>query len=422
MITRTVKIQLVAFVVITVLGITYTGIRYVGLDRFFGGGGYRVSMALAESGGIFENAEVTYRGYAIGRVGTLSLTPEGVDVELVIGDQSPPIPADLDAVVANRSAVGEQYVDLRPRTNSEPYLEPGDRIPQDRTSTPIPTQDLLNSVDGLARSVPLDSLRTVVNELGTAFAGKGTDLQVLLDQGSALTTAAVDAQPQTLALLRDLQTVLDTQRAQGSNIAGFSTDLDLVAEQLATSDPDLRRLLVTGQEFGAQVDALLQQSAGDLSTTIANLGTVTNVLAPRQTQVRSLFQLLPALSAAGFTVAPGDGTAHFGLVLNINDPFPCLQGYEGTYAELQAAKAADPDFSDVTDEPGGFNTNVSCTEPVGSTIDVRGAARAPTPSGSPDFAAVAVPGAGFQQGGPAQDSQLLLGQLSSLLNRLLFGG
>ena len=419
MISRLVRIQLVAFIVITVVGITYTGVRYVGLDRYFGGGGYRVTMSLAQSGGIFENAEVTYRGYAVGRVGELELTPDGVDVELVIGDAAPPIPADLDAAVANRSAVGEQYVDLRPRNDSGPYLTGGSTIPEDRTTTPLPVQDLLNSVDSLARSVPLDSLQTVVRELGTAFAGRGNDLQVLLDQGSALTTAAVDAQPQTLALLTDLQTVLDTQRAQGSNIVDFSQSLDLVAEQLQTSDPDLRRLLDTGQQFGAETDALLQRSAGDLSTVIANLNTVTDVVAPRQTQIRSLFQLLPALSAAGFTVAPGDGTAHFGLVLNINDPFPCLQGYEAANADLAASGRAGTVGTDAL--PGPFNTNVACTEPVGSTIDVRGAARAPTPSGSADFAPTAVPGPGFALGSPQNDTGVLVDQLTGLVNGLLFG-
>lgn len=423
MITRTVRVQLVAFIIITVVGITYTGVRYVGLDRYFGKGGYRVTMSLAQSGGIFENAEVTYRGYAIGRVGPLTLTRDGVDVELVIGDAAPPIPADLDAVVANRSAVGEQYVDLRPRTDSAPYLLGGSTIPVDRTTTPVPTQDLLNNVDNLARSVPLDSLQTVVRELGTAFAGRGKDLQVLLDQGAALTTSAVDAEPQTLRLVSDLQTVLDTQRAQGSNIVDFSASLRLVAEQLQSSDPDVRRLLDTGQQFGAETDALLQASAGDLSTTIANLDTVTKVVAPRQNQVQTLFQLLPPLSAAGFTVAPGDGTAHFGLVLNINDPFPCLQGYEASNAEISAARTeAGADTIGTIPVPGSFNTNVGCTESQGSTIDVRGAARAPTPSGAADFTPTPVPGPGFTLGGPQQDSGLLIGQLTSLFNRLILGG
>ena len=38
---------------------------------------------------------------------------------------SPKIPADLEAEVRSVSAVGEQYVDLRPRTDSGPYLQNG---------------------------------------------------------------------------------------------------------------------------------------------------------------------------------------------------------------------------------------------------------------------------------------------------------
>ncbi|MBY8852911.1 MlaD family protein, partial [Saccharothrix sp. MB29] len=59
--------------------------------------------------------EVTYRGVPVGRVGPIRLVDRRVEVELRITAGAPPIPADLEAVVANRSAVGEQYVDLRPR-------------------------------------------------------------------------------------------------------------------------------------------------------------------------------------------------------------------------------------------------------------------------------------------------------------------
>jgi len=51
-------------------------------------------------------------------------------------------------------------------------------------------QRRLSDVVGLVASVPLPQLRTVVNELGTAFAGTGGELQRLLDSTSALTDAA----------------------------------------------------------------------------------------------------------------------------------------------------------------------------------------------------------------------------------------
>ncbi|WP_127784000.1 MlaD family protein [Rhodococcus sp. X156] len=417
---KLVRWQLVAFLVITILGITFTGVRYVGLDKYLWSSGYSVQMELQNSGGIFENAEVTYRGVAIGTVGPLTLTDRGVSVELLINDNTPDIPTDLKAVVANRSAVGEQYVDLQPNTNEGPFLSSGSVIPMDRTAVPVTTEKLLSSVDQLVRSVPVESLRTVVSELGTAFNGLGPSLQRLLDQGNLLTTTAIDNQPQTLRLISDAQTVLDTQRSEGSSIIGFSRDLQLVTQQLQASDPDLRRLITTGQSAGSEVGALLDSSSASLANTVANLGTVTTVTSARTDGLRAINQLLPAVAAAGFTSAPGDGFAHFGLVLNVNDPFPCTAGYEGTYQELERQRAANPAFNDYYDK-APLNTNAYCAEPNGSPISVRGTQHAVAQPGSPVLPPVQSGGAGYNSGALSQDSGVLVNQLSGLLNRLIFG-
>jgi phospholipid/cholesterol/gamma-HCH transport system substrate-binding protein len=396
-ITTFVRRQLVAFVVVALLGMAYVGVKYVGLDRYFGGGGYRVSLQLASSGGIFSNAEVTYRGVPVGRVGALTLTPDGVAAELIIADTAAPIPSSLTAVVANRSAVGEQYVDLRPDTDRGPFLGQGSVIAADRTQVPIPTEVLLTNLDGFVRSVPLNSLQTVVSELGQAFQGKGTDLQRLLDQGNTLTDAATAALPQTLALIKDGRTVLDTQNAQRPAIQSFSADLGLIARQLQASDPDLRRLITTGQASGAQVSAFLGASAAELSALVANLLTVTDIASPRQTQIRTLFQVLPDIISGGFTTVPGDGTAHFGAVMALNDPPVCTAGYEGTAAIVAAQQAKDPAFDD-SKSTAPLNTAAYCAEPRGSPTSVRGAQNAPRPGVA---AAVAAPGTGTPAAGGA---------------------
>jgi len=166
---------------------------------------------------------------------------------------------------------------------------------------------------------------------------------------------------------------------------------------------------------------LLDTTAPQLSTTLANLATVAGITSPRTTGLRTLNQLLPAVSAAGFTVAPGDGFAHFGLAFNINDPFPCIAGYEGTYAELQRQKAANPNFDDYTTQVP-LNTNAYCAEPNGSPISVRGSQHAKQLPGSPTVPAVVQPGgAGFKLGPLSANSGVLLNQLTGLLNQLLFG-
>ena len=85
MLTRATRIQLVTFAVIAVLVIGYTGFHYANLGRFFGlRGYYTVQMDLANAGGIFPEADVTYRGVSVGRVGAVRLTSTGVEADLNI--------------------------------------------------------------------------------------------------------------------------------------------------------------------------------------------------------------------------------------------------------------------------------------------------------------------------------------------------
>ena len=176
MITKRTKVQLMVFVLITLVGVSYVGARYARLDRLLFDDSYRVVAHFQESGGIFEGAEVTYRGISIGKVGDMVLTEQGVDVLLDIDNDTAPIPADTGALVGNRSAVGEQYVELQPNVDDGPFLEDGSEIADAETDTPISSTKLLVDLDRMVNSVNKDSLRTVVSEMGRAFNGTGESL------------------------------------------------------------------------------------------------------------------------------------------------------------------------------------------------------------------------------------------------------
>jgi phospholipid/cholesterol/gamma-HCH transport system substrate-binding protein len=364
-ITRKIRVQLAVFLLIAAVGVTYVGGRYAGLDRLFGAGGYRVTVQLADSGGIFENAEVTYRGVAVGRVVDLRLTSTGVGVELDIDDTAPPIPAATRAVIANRSAIGEQFVDLQPDDGDPPYLADGSVITVERTRLPPRTEDVLAHLDGLLTSVPIDSVRTVVSELGTAFDGAGEPLQRLLDGGGAFVDTAEEHLPQTVGLLADGRTVLATQEDQSAEILAYSKGLRQISEQLADSDPDLRRVIAASPRVARHIEDLLRKSGSDMSVLIANLLTVSEVTESRTDAIEQLLVAFPVINAFTPSTAP-DGRGHLGLVLNFFDPLQCTRGYEGT----DQRRADDV----TTAEP---NYDVRCAEPDGSPISVRGAQNAP---------------------------------------------
>ncbi|MCK8674627.1 MCE family protein [Rhodococcus sp. HM1] len=371
---RLVKAQLAVFVVIALLGVLFVGARYVRLDNLLGFGQYTVNAQFATSGGVFKNAEVTYRGVPVGRVGELSLTEDGLNVELKLDNGGPDIPASARAVVANRSAIGEQYVDLRPDTDEGPFLVDGSVIEQDRTAVPIPVEDLLVSTNDLVRSVPVDDLHTLITELGDAFDGRGDDLQVLVDSLAELSAAGVDYLPQTVTLVRDSETVLNTQSVQSSAIQQFSSDLDLVTAQLRESDPDIRRLIETGQAASEQLTQLVADSGPGLTTDLTNLALLGDKLAPQAIALQPLLAFLPAVAGSSSTVAPGDGAVRQGIVLETNNPPSCTIGYEGTYEILDEMHRQNPNFDD-TQQDFPFNTNASCEVPQGSVTGVRSANR-----------------------------------------------
>ncbi|MEU1848630.1 MlaD family protein [Streptomyces sp. NPDC019990] len=366
MITRTVKAQLLAFAVLTGVGVSYVGAEYTGLVDEVLDRGYTVRADFAASGGIFSGAEVTYRGVPVGRVGELRLAGSGVSVALEIEDGAPRIPADTLAVVANRSAVGEQYVDLQPRRSGGPYLLDGSPIPREHTRVPLPATDLVVSLDRLVNSVGKDDLRTTVDELGKAFSGTGPRLGRLVDSGNELVEAASDTLPQTVSLIEDSRTVLKTQSDQGSAIKAFSRDLAAFTGELKASDGDLRRLIGNATPAAQQVDSLLKSTRPDLPVLLANLISGGQVTVARLPGVEQALVTFPVVVAGSYTVIPGDGTTHFGLVLGADDPPPCTQGYGGT-------RRRDP--ADTGTRPA--NTDARCTAPRGSGTSVRGAQNAP---------------------------------------------
>ncbi|QFU87958.1 MCE family protein [Amycolatopsis sp. YIM 10] len=359
------RIQLLAFVVIAVVSVVYAGGNYAGLDRLLGARGYLVTARLADSGGIFVNAEVTYRGVTVGKVTELVLRPDGVDVRLDLESDGPKIPADTAAVVANRSAVGEQYVDLRPLHENAPYLEEGSVITKDRTQIPVSPDTVLSNLDSLVSSVDPQSLRTVVDEAYLAFADAGPDLRLLLDTAGSFTATATEHLPDTKALLADARVVLDTQRRQGDNLTSLASGLKDISARLKESDPQLRKVIDDAPKLSRQVSEVLATSGTDLGVVFANLLTTAQITTVRVDSVEQLLVAYPVISAFSRSVT-SNGEGHLGFVLNLFDPYSCTKGYEGTKQRPA---------NDTSELPA--NTEAYCAEPPGSPTGVRGAQNAP---------------------------------------------
>ncbi len=375
-ITRRVKTQLLVFTAITLVGVAYVGARYAQLDKAIFDQTFVVTAHLPDSGGSFAGGEVTYRGTTIGRIDELKLVDGGVDAMLEIDNEWDDIPAETLAVVGNRSALGEQYVDLQPLVDDGPYLKDGSEIAQENTRLPIAPVQLLADLSTTVANVDLEDLQTTVSELGKAFEGSGDDLGQIIDTSNSFIKTANENFEITTSLIRQSRTVLQTQLDKTSAIRNFSKNLALFSSTLANSDNDLRALINTGSGAAKELRSFIDENDTELAALFNNLRIVGDLQVQNLDGIEQLLVFYPYVVENGFSVVAkdpntGEYDAHFGTVLT-EKPL-CHDGYE---------KNVRPP-SDGSRVP--MNVNARCTEPATRT-NARGAQNLP-PRPAPAWAA-----------------------------------
>lgn len=346
MITTTTKIQLLIFAIVTVIGATIVGGRYAEVDRLVVDRTYPVNVELKDSGGIFAGAEVTYRGVVVGKVASMQYTPAGVRAVLKIENNAPKMSQDTVAVVANKSAIGEQFLDIQPRSNSAPYLRAGSTIPVSDTVVPLDATRLLIDVGDLVDSVDTKSLQTLVSEVGIAFAGYGQDLGVIIDSFESFIQQATRSFPETQSLIRGSRTVLETLVDKRGQFADLTENFNDLTETLVDEDDSVRDLLDDGPDAAKVVREVVEENSDDLVSLFNSLNTVTTTLDTRWKSLEVLTLLFMLQVDGGFAaVVPStdpkrDGLFDGRIPVIVTDTLPgqyestmCLHQYGGSDAE-----------------------------------------------------------------------------------------
>ncbi|HET8561401.1 MAG TPA: MlaD family protein [Marmoricola sp.] len=323
--TRGIKVRLLAFVVLSAVGVVYVAASYLGIVDKVLGRGIHVAATLPTSGGLYVGSDVTYRGVKVGQVSGMDVIPSGVRVDLSL-QQGTRLPLDSPMHVHNLSAVGEQYLDFEPASSAGPYARNGDVMHGNASSLPVDEGDLLVSINDFVDSVNKKDLRDVVGELGTMFDNTAKPLQHMVDAGDRFVAAARAHEAETLSLFDTSRTVLRTQAAHAQDIRSFARDLADLTGTLRGSDTDLRTILQGGPATMREVDSLLRGLEPTLPIFIGNLTTVNQVFVLHLDALEQTLVTFPRVISSGFVGTPGDGYGHINLQFNNSVP-ACTKGY-----------------------------------------------------------------------------------------------
>ena len=330
MLTRFVRIQLAIFTILSIVGVSTMVFRYIQAPTLLGVGRITVTLELPASGGLYRFSNVTYRGVQVGKVTDIkAVNGKRVQARLSL-DGSARVPANTRAQVRSVSAVGEQYVDMQPDSESGPYLRNGSVIAMSHTTIPPRTGPMLDHLSALVDSIPKGKLSNLLDETFNAFNGAGYDFGSLLDSSAKLAGDLDGIAARNRELIDDGVPLLQSQADSTDAIRQWARGLAGVTGQLTRNDPQIRSVLGAGPVAAQQVSALLNQIKPTLPVLLANLTTIGQVAVTYHASLEQVLVLLPPNIAVFQSVSPthnptGAATGDFSVT--VADPPACTVGF-----------------------------------------------------------------------------------------------
>jgi virulence factor Mce-like protein len=277
--------------------VALTGCSFPGADRM------TVSAEFRDSVGLYVGNDVAVLGIPVGKV--TAVHPEGthvvVDLEL---DPEVKIPADVGAVTLSPSVVTDRRVELTPVYRGGPELRDGDRIPLDRTRTPVEIDRVFAAADRLAGQLNTalaqggkPALADALDVASREFAGNGPKIRESLRGLAAAVGVGADNRDQLVALIRSVDHLTAISADHDATIRSFTANLADAAALLDQQGPRLTDTLDDITDLLDRTDRLISDNRADGEDTLHNLRTTAATVADRRRELTESIDVLPTLFA-----------------------------------------------------------------------------------------------------------------------------
>ena len=135
--------------------------------------GYRIEVAFPEAATLAQEADVRISGVNVGKVKTKRLDEGGrrTIAELELDEQFSPVPRDTQAILRQKTLLGETYVELSTGNRSAGLLEDGERLPNVQVEPTVELDEIFSAFDEPTRK----AFRQWVAGLSKASEGKASE-------------------------------------------------------------------------------------------------------------------------------------------------------------------------------------------------------------------------------------------------------
>jgi phospholipid/cholesterol/gamma-HCH transport system substrate-binding protein len=213
--------------------------------------GYRVRAIFDSAANVIPGEDVKIAGAKVGAVDALDITPQqkAVVVLKITNAGFQDFRADASCTIRPQSLIGEKFVDCNPGTSAAPPLQritsgPGAGtylLPLSHTNSPVDT-DLVNDI---YREPVRQQFSLILNELGTALAARGSDLNDVIRRANPalrytdeVFKILAQQHRQLAQLARDSNQVLTPLARDEQQISSFVTHANITSVATAQRASD----------------------------------------------------------------------------------------------------------------------------------------------------------------------------------------
>ncbi|VVJ16826.1 MCE-family protein MceA [Amycolatopsis camponoti] len=254
--------------------------------------------------------DVKVRGMLVGEVRSVLAKGDHAELELALDpDKTHVIPRNVSARLLPKTLFGERYVSLQLPGSSQGPIKAGDVIPQDRSSTAIELQKVLDDVMPLLQAVQPEKLSSTLTAVSTALEGRGKQLGQTLVQLSDYLGKLNPSLPDVKADITGLANVANTYDKAAPDLLQALSDLTTTSRTIVDQRAQLSDLYATVTAASVDLTSFLQVNKDNLIRLTTAVQPTLDVLAKYAPEYPCLLEQL-AGEVGPAELAFGKGTAH----------------------------------------------------------------------------------------------------------------
>ncbi|WP_072690629.1 MCE family protein [Rhodococcus marinonascens] len=238
------------------------------------GAGSTYHAQFAEAAGLKPNNEVRIAGVKVGKVTSVDLDGDRVDVAFKVSDAW--VGNETSASIQIKTILGQKYLALEPRGSKT--LNPRDVIPLDRTTSPYDVIEAFSSTAETIGDIDSDQLAESLATLSQAFEGTPAEIRASLDGVSRL-SHTIASRDQELRKLFDATSTTTTILAdRDAEFNRLISDAGLLLGELNSRQQSISQLLTGTQRLSQQLTGLVRENEAAIGPALEQLNGVVEIL------------------------------------------------------------------------------------------------------------------------------------------------